>query len=467
MKLNKVPQVFFAIVLALSQVFAIVPKVNAQEEGTDPWANVFDENGNLLPSVVDMGEIVSNPPPDWWPSNAVTDALGFYPTYHQYVTANGDVVIVPSASTLFLMTLNPESGIGNADGAVGIGTGTLIMASGLLVRILEGTASGQGLLSHIAEMGYTDPSQFADALISGEENIWSLAFIEDAFNILSELMNGSVDDRMFATTFLLYMQGNCANSPTGCPADLCLIAPVVCTPDPEDPNDPGTPVNPPSCPAASVHIGNPTIKVYSVAPASPLVVGQDPEKRGADVQLEVVIPPTIHEYYIPIPIWEDREECNLAGTEYTGVLDCKTDNILPANNGYITEETYLVRFDCEQHIDVYAEQIVSVQSNALLTEASKDWIVHDLGAYYYGARVYESSYNLVPGMRPAAIGCDGSKTCFASTLVEKIQFRDPGYYSLNVRVQTAGTPVTSPRLLTGGGQMSVSMISARLIEAGN
>jgi len=470
MKLKKVSQLFFAIILALSQVFAIMPRVKAQD-GTDPWANVFDSEGNLLPSVVDMGEIVTNPPPDWWPSNAVTDALGFYPTYHQYVTATGDVVIVPSASTLFFMALNSgESGLDDSYGSAGNATGQQVMGAAYLVGLLTGLESGQNLLNGLAGIpefldasGNVDPNLFADALISGNFDIWSLG--GDVWNVLNELLRVSTEDAMFATTFLLYT--NCANSPTGCPADLCLIAPVVCTGDPEDPNDPGTPVNPPSCPAASVHIGNPTIKVYSVAPASPLVVGQDPEKRGADVQLEVGVPPTIHEYYIPIPIWEEREECNLAGTGYTGVLDCKTDNILPANNGYITRDMYLVRFDCEQHIDVYAEQIVNVQSNALLTEASRDWIVHDLGAYYYGAEIYQGSYNMVPGMRPANIGCDGSNTCYANTLVEKIQFRDPGYYTLNVRVQTAGTPVTSPRLLTGGGQMSVSMISARLIEAGN
>jgi len=204
-----------------------------------------------------------------------------------------------------------------------------------------------------------------------------------------------------------------------------------------------------------------------VAPASPLVVGQDPDKRGADVQLEVIIPPTIYDYYIPVPVWEEVEECNLPDGGYTGVLDCKTDNILPANNGYWTSTMQLVRIDCEHHVDVYPEQIADVQAQALLTETSKEWIVHDLGAYYYGAKVYESSYNLVPGMRQANVGCDGGGTCTANTLVEKIQFRDPGYYALSVRVQTAGTPVTSPRLLTGGGQMSVSMISARLIEAGN
>lgn len=465
MKLGNLARLFFAIILVMSQGLVMMPGVKAQQEGTDPWANVFDENGNLLPSVVDLGEVVTNPPPDWWPSNAVTDALGFYPSYHQYVTAAGDVVIVPSASTLFMMTLNPESGLSDANGAVGIGTGTLIMASGLLVRILEGTASGQGLLSHLAEMGYSDPTQFADALISGEENIWSMAFLDDTLNILWELINRSSEDSMFATTFLLYMQGNCASAPTGCPADLCLIVPTAC-PDPDgDPTN--DPVIPPSCPGATVSIGPPVIKVYPVAPVSPLVVGQDPEKRGADVQLEVMIPPTIYDYYIPVPVWEEVEECNLPDGGYTGTLNCKTDNILPANNGYWTSTMQLVRIDCEHHVEVYPEPIVDVQAQALLTEASKEWIVHDLGVYYYGAKVYESSYNLVPGLRQAVMGCDGGGTCTANTLVERIQFRDPGYYALNVKVQTAGTPVTSPRLLTGGGQMSVSMISARLIEAGN
>ncbi len=473
MKLKRVSQIFLAITLVLSQVFAFVPAVQAQEGGPDPWANVFDSEGNLLPSVVDMGEIVTSPPPDWWPSNAVTDALGFYPSYHQYVTAAGDVVIVPSASTLFFMALNSgESGLDGAYGSAGSGSGQQIMGAAYLVGLLTGLESGQNLLNGLAGIpefldssGNVDPNKFADALISGDMDIWSLG--GDVWNVLGELIKKSQEDAMFATTFLLYVQGNCASSPTGCPANLCQIVPTACPPDPNDPTKPGTPVDPPSCPATTIHIGSPTLKVYPVAPASPLVVGQDPEKRGADVGVEVTIPPTIYEYYVPIPVWEEIEECNLPDGGYTGTLDCKTDNILPANNGYITRDMYLVRFDCEHHVEVYPEPISMVNAQASLTGASREWIIHDLGAYYYGAEVYQSNYSIIPGLGAATVGCDGSGTCAARALVEKIQFRDPGNYVLNLRVQTMGTPVTTGRLLTGAGSMGVSMISARLIEAGN
>ncbi len=463
MQVKQMPRYLLMIILILSQAATSVAPVWAQESTPgNPWANVFDENGNLLPSVVDMGEVELNPPPDWWPSNGVTDALGFYPTYHQYVTAAGDVVIVPSASTLFLMALNAgESGLTEAYGAVGNGAGTAVLASALLLRILDGTVSGQNILNRIGEYGYVDPGQFVDALISGEEDFWSLAFMGDAFNLLYELLRGSVEDQMFATTFLLYVQGTCASAPTGCPADLCLIVPTACA-DPT--GDPGSSPTPPTCPGATVTIGAPVIQIYPVAPPSPLVVGQDPEKRGADVQLAVTIPPAIHEYYIPIPVWEELEECQVPDGGYTGTLNCKTDSSLPAYNGYWERSLQLVRFECEHHVDVYPEPATSVSATATLTEASRAWIVHDLGAYYYGAEVYQGSYNLIPGLKPANTGCSGDGTCFANALVPKIQFHDPGQYALNVRVQTAGTPVSTGRLLTGSGALSVSMISVRLIE---
>lgn len=116
---------------------------------------------------------------------------------------------------------------------------------------------------------------------------------------------------------------------------------------------------------------------------------------------------------------------------------------------------------------VYPEQITNVRATANLTQASKDWISKGLSTYYYGATVKQPSYALIPGMAIAATGCNGNKVCMATGSVSRIQFRDPGFYTLLLSVQTAGTPVSAARTLNGSGSLSVAFISVRLIDTGN
>ncbi|HPH94355.1 MAG TPA: hypothetical protein PKW33_00665 [Anaerolineaceae bacterium] len=453
MKLTKITQLLIAIALVLSQALAFTAPVHAQE-GENPWDNVFDGDGNLLPTVVDLGEYEQDPAPAWWPQ--VPDWMDFVPTYHQYVTANGEVVVVPSASTLFLMTLNPEaSGLTESYGYIAYGPGAQ------LLNIMQATQGGQGILERMGELGYTDPNAFADAIISGEVNIFTFAFAGDALRMLRELVRVSGEDFMFATTYLLYIQGTCANSPTGCPANLCQIAPAACQDDDGD----GEVELPPSCPQSTVTPGTVYYEAYKIEPANPLVVGQDPDRRGIDVLFHVEIGPTVYEYYIMVPVIEDVDECYVPDGGYGGTLNCKTDDALPANNGYWRTTQEIVDFECEQHIQTYAEPIAGAAANAYLSQTSQAWIEGGLAAYYYGAEVYQNAYSLFPTYGVLSVGCGADQVCRADGTALRVPVRDPGMYRIDVTVQTAGTPVTTGRTINGGGtEFNVFLISAREIE---
>ncbi|NSW52918.1 MAG: hypothetical protein HPY85_10470 [Anaerolineae bacterium] len=454
MKLTKITKLLIAITLVLSQVIAFTPPAYAQEGTQDPWANVFDAEGNLLPTVVDLGEVELDPSPAWWPQAGVLDLIGFHPTYHQYVTANGDVVVVPSASTLFLMTLNPEaSGLVNAEGYIGNGVGSL------MINMMLATQGGQSILDRMGEFGYTDPNLFADAVISGEVNIWSFGGT-DILNMMRELLQVSGEDFMFATTYLLYIQGTCANSPTGCPANLCEIAPVACQDDDGDGQ-----IDPiPSCPNATITPGSVSYSAQKLEPNNPIPVGQDPGRRGVDIAFHVEIGPTVYEYYVMIPVLEDVEECYVPDGGYGGTLNCKTDDALPANNGYWRTTQEIVDFECEQHILAYPEPIIGATAMAALSEGSEEWITGNLASYYYEADVYQNSYSLFPTYGLVQVGCDANNVCTGDGSALRVPFRDPGLYRVNLSVQTGGTPVTTGRTITGTGtDFQIYLISAREI----
>jgi len=206
------------------------------------------------------------------------------------------------------------------------------------------------------------------------------------------------------------------------------------------------------------------ITIYPVAPQNPLVVGQDPERRGVDVQLEVSIPPTRHEYYTAEPVWAEVETCQVPAGAPGGELNCKTDPALPANNGRLQSSRELVDIVCEYHLQIYPEPVAGVSAQAHLSGDGQAWIEQDLGAYYYGAAVYQTTHDLIPGLAPVSVSCNDQQVCLAGAFIPRIQLRDPGRYSLTVQVQTAGTPVTGGRLLTGSGEVSVALLAVRLID---
>ncbi len=444
------------LILALVASTLFVAPVQA-DEGTTGWGNFFDADGNLLPGVIEAGEITQ--PADWMPNLPDWTGLSVDATYHQYVAPSGETILVPSTTTLFFMAMNPqESGLVDANGQLASGFGVGVEIAGQV-------ASGNGvnflsaLFQNLAGMSQVDADQFADAAINGQD-AWSLFEPgTDVATLLNLFYQLSQNDGNIYLLALLYE--SCSNSPAGCPAELCAANPVACglPPTPEVEVEP-TPTEPPTCPGPSVSQNSPSLSIVPAEPPYPVVVGQDPEKRGADVNGNVSIPPVIFTWYEPI--YEEVETCSAAGANQTS--DCTRPNGQPG-----VTETGLVFKECKVHRENLPERINTVNARAELSGESRNWIVNDLGSKWYGAYVHQGSFNLVQ-YGSLSNGCDGGGTCSATLAALKVPFADPGLFNLSITVGTNGTywngqQITPPRVLSGRGEIKVYVILPTLIDA--
>ncbi len=203
---------------------------------------------------------------------------------------------------------------------------------------------------------------------------------------------------------LALMYQSCSNSPAGCPAELCAANPVACgLPPTVEPNG-ETPTPLPTCPAPSVSQASPSLSISPSGPAYPLAVGQDPDKRGADVSGSVSIPPVIFTWYEPV--YEEVTSCRAAGPNAT------TDCTRPNGNPGVTRTGQELK-ECKAHVEQLPEQINTANARAELSAASRGWIVNDLGSSWYGAYVHQGSFNLTK-YGAMNTGCSGGGTCSAN-----------------------------------------------------
>jgi hypothetical protein len=450
--LNKFRNIATLLLVAIIATASFAPAitVHAEEGG---WGEFLDGEGNILPGVIQVGQVTQ--PADWMPS--IPGLPPMEASYHVLVSPNGNTVLMPSATTLFFMAMNPTaSGLIDASsaGSSGVGTGIII---GGQVAAGNGAQFLSGLFQAITGMNQVQADQLADAAIAGE-NAWALG-AGDIITILWQLADMSLGDMSLYTVMLLY--GNCMTSPTGCPEELCLANPVACglpTPEATEINPEPTPTEPPTCPGPSVSQAWPTLTINPTAPNYPVVVGQDPDQRGVDVEGSVTIPPVIYTWYEPV--YEDVIECRLAGS---GVSDCTRPSGRP---GYLRTVPSLT--DCIMHQEELPERITMLNARATLTETSRNWIVNGLGANWYGAHVKQGAVNLNQHGQ-VSMGCAGA-TCSGILSALGVPFADPGNWDLTITVGTAGTyhngvMITTPRVLNGRGTLGVYVILPALIDA--
>ena len=128
----------------------------------------------------------------------------------------------------------------------------------------------------------------------GRSDIWSIV----NFTYLFEILRMSFNSGFLVNALLLYLNGvaDCTSLPGGCAG---LVAELfrwgLCA---RNTHMPGSDHRP----------GPATLTIQKVAPENPLVIGQDPEKRGADIQASVTIPPVIFTWYEQI---QDRPPASL------------------------------------------------------------------------------------------------------------------------------------------------------------
>jgi len=393
-----------------------------------PWGEVVDENGNILyGNLTDLGEIQVDA--DWMPDIPFINGQA---TYHEYLTPSGNIVLLPSASTLFFMAANPTtSGLDQADSALGNGIGAL-----------ETMLAGYLTPADLHHMGYTNPDEFFQAVLNGNESIWSFGG-QNMMNFLSDLISGSIADGNLYTMLLLYTNGNCAAVPGGCPPGLPIP----------------TPTPPPSvCPAPFIQTGPIQVTGGSgdggkIAPPNPVVIGQDPERRGVDVQVNVLIPPVVYHFFEVI-----RHDDLVCAWDSTGRGSGCPDH--PRDSRWTTEiNTW---YECREHTQVFPDYLASARVSVNLTQTSREWILTDLAQAYPGAHLLHPDFSF-PFSGPGSLL--GNQSVSWSAVIPNIQTADPGNYSTTVTVRTTGTAVSAPRQVQIGiGQFTVELVEVTLIE---
>src|SRR5512146_2960397 len=144
MKPQKLINTLFSFLLILSIVVPMnVAKAQVGSTG-DGWQNVVNPDGTInTDNVVDLGE--SKEPVTWMPnlSEAQIDITKFPPidffaqpgeaTYHRYMDKEtGNIVVVPSASTLLYMSIyRDQSGFAQSSGQMFNDAAVPIEATGL------------------------------------------------------------------------------------------------------------------------------------------------------------------------------------------------------------------------------------------------------------------------------------------------------------------------------------------------
>jgi hypothetical protein len=416
--MNKVKIIFFfdtllALALFIHPVFA-----QGQEPPTgDGWGEVINSDGSIrFDNLSDMGEI--QVAVSWMPDIPFVDGQA---SYHQYATPSGAVVVLPSATTLFFMSMNPEaSGINQAHSFLGNSVG-----------YWEMMLAGYITPGNISDAGYTNPDDFYQSVIDGNTDIWTFDFMG---NFLWDLMTMSLSDENLYSLLLLYPPGTCESAPGGCP-------PQVATPVP--------PTNA-VCPAPFITTEPIIIKGGSakggmIAPPYPVVVGQDPERRGVDVEVHITIPPVVYHTF------ERRRHDDLICSAVSGGGNGCPDH---PHSPYFTTHVR-TWYECVEHTRIYPDNLASARVSINLTQDSRQYILTHLSEAYPDAHLIHPDFTFL-------YGPGGS---LWSQIIPNIQVADPGDYTVTVMALTTGTPVSAPRMAQIGlGIFPVELVRVTLID---
>ncbi len=387
------------------------------------WGEIFDKNGKMLPTVVDKGVVTEKV--DWVPK-----IFGGKAEYHVYVAANGNTVVMPSATTLFFMALNAdESGLKDASAYLQNGLGSQVQgAGGLLGNAKDAVAAmlrATGAWDEIKD-DYVSPEQFADEMIRGRKSGWSFGPWGDVWRLLKFFWHRSRKDKALYTTILLYTPDSCQFAPGGCPPEALA---AIATPPPPPPSE---------CAPPEVHQGRILGTGRAVAPNYPLVVGQDPKKRGADLEFTLTIEPTIYIWYEAVHRSECRYVPNGTGQGCPSGVSHDPNTV---NNPYYQLYTWT---DCVRHKVTLPETANWVKATATLSQDSREWITRgSLGIRYPGAYLHHPEWWWFNPPQ-AQKGVSGY-TYYWRFLVKRVQVADPGTYNLILDGYTSGTEVSSGR----------------------
>ena len=423
-------QFLFLIFACFILLSSLTPVAFAQ--GTTPpvdpnssWAEVVNPDGSINYASLTDGGVV-NQSADWMPNIPLIGSITA--EFHVYYTPSGNSIVMPTASTLFFMAANGnESGFLSAASTMGTsGLSTVNSDNGNVVGFASLGAFFGALVGNqdIGLPTNTNATDFFNQVISGQTNLWSLG-PTGLFNFLQSLSLPSLSDGNLYSYMLLYAPGQCATVPGGCTAaQMALLTSLTLTPPP---TEIVTPPPPTECPDSSIKLGAISASASLLDPPYPLVVGQDPDKRGVDVSFSASVAPTIYTYYTSEPVYE---KC--------------TAN--PCGKKKITGYT------CEKHTESYSECITSASASISLSKESRNWILNELSIRYPEAYLHHPYFSLSGG------GCAWSAS------KDHVQVADPGNWNMLFSGRTSGTPVSGARSFNRASVFSVWLKEVVIIK---
>ena len=478
--MNRIISLFAAILIAaLTTVPVLAQDVGSGEAGSeasvvtvnlpnDPAlvSEAVNPDGSLnYANMTDLGVVSMDA--DWMPTVA---GFSVQATYHQYMTNEGNLVLIPTMATdligrIFTTGLF-ENGIPqgyyNPGGAIAVNViGQENLSTGIdLETDIYGTITYDPSMSMIPPAyGPTSTLNFnmstlADYLgitpdaLSAQLGMSGRTFY-DLFMLAVNDMRGTGNLTIYGnTTVLVYP--DCTQSPVGCTSDYLAAQRAVAPPLP-------VVIDPPACAAPYTTTGPITVTGGpgagdggKLAPLHPVVVGQDPQRRGVDIQAQVLVPLIRYHFFETVRHEEllclsaqansTNHGCPGPGTRYGNSAFWTRSAI--DNNKYF--EQVHVYFECIEHTRVYTDYVSAVTINLSLTEASRVWILTNLEQAYPGAHLKHPSFSFsFPG--PGTVAAGGVTW---TQIASGIPMEDPGLWAVTVSVLTTGTPVSGARFVT-------------------
>jgi hypothetical protein len=444
--------IIFALFLALipAQAFAQEGETPDGDTSTEGSFMFTDEDGELnwdLSKLQPVGVVFTEPPEGrlyidipirtkWINGNLGVGMMSYY----KFVTPDKKFVIVPNAYTTYVLAQENLMPFDVPPSEMYVNS--LIWGPGYL-GAYEDTVLGIGkeeVLDTLVSQPGSDPYASRDLLLA------ALNPFDDSFNQGALFVPGG---------FFIY---DCDPEDPECAAYLRG----------ENPEVPSAPVS--TCGDTKIVDAEIRVTGELVDPPYPVVVGQDPNKRGADLLWRVEITPVVYTWYEKMEVIE-KKICRYVGegngsgcpgpeSEYSQVLG-STGGWKPwmAENDAWREEGGGSQIECIEHVEVYPVQLTSVGTYANLSEESRDWIEYGgLQQRYPGAHLYIPDWEWLPPLYGNVL--DNGMYVWEWAL-ENIQFQDPGQYGMSVRGSITGTPVTSARVFN----IEASGFSVWLYEA--
>jgi hypothetical protein len=205
------------------------------------------------------------------------------------------------------------------------------------------------------------------------------------------------------------------------------------------------------------------------APTNPVVFSQDPNRSGVNLTWTLNILPTVYTYglweLIPYPnngnCKSENAECaiNNSGKACCTGFICVPNNPNSGNGKCEVDPNMPPIWACVNHTINYQETYITLEPKAILTTASRNWILNDLARAYPGTTLKHPDW----GFRATEPCIWDGDTCVWTHIEGHVQVADPGWYDLMITGTTGGTEITLPRLFTlTGGQFGVYLVETSM-----